>query len=169
MAVLLALLAGLVVLARTLVAATIERSSYGSIATALSTGLDSLANGSTALSAAIDNSSDHAIWHDVELVVTYGTAPVENTYVELYVLPTLAATDTEYADGTAGAPGVVPRATLLAGVFLLRNVTTAQRHILQRVEVPPGRMKYLVRNMAGQAMAASGNTLKYRPHELASA
>jgi hypothetical protein len=147
--------------------ATIERSAYGTHTDALTTGLNSLANGSTALSAAIDNSSDHFIYIDCELEVTFGTAPALNSPVELYVLPSQDGTN--YADGSAGAPGTVPAPHCLRGVFLVRNVTSAQRVILERIEVPPGLYKLLVRNMAGQSMAASGNVLAYRGHELSSA
>jgi hypothetical protein len=146
---------------------TIERSALGSATNALTTELNSLANGNTALSAAIDNSSVHALYHDLELVVTFGTAPAENTYVEVYLLPSIDGTN--YDDGTAGTPGTVPRAENLVWAALLRNVTSAQRRVKKLVEVPAGNFKYLVRNQAGQSMAASGNTLKYAAHELSSA
>lgn len=144
--------------------ATIERSAYATIGTALSTQLDGLTSGSSsAASAAIDNSATHALYHDLELAVTFGVAPADNAVVEVYLLPSVD--DTNYADGSNT---VLPRGNLLAGVFFVRNVTTAQRLALRNVEVPPGSFKYLIRNTAGQSMAASGNTLKYRPHELLS-
>jgi len=57
----------------------------------------------------------------------------------------------------------------LRGFFLCRAVTTLQRIPLEQVEVPPGLYKILIRNMAGQTMAASGNVLAYRGHEMATA
>lgn len=144
--------------------ATIELSAYGTIATALSTGLDSLANGSSAITAALDNGTDRSIWDDLELVVTFGTAPALNAPVEVYLVPSVDGTN--YADGSAT---VLPSPNLLVGTFLVRAVTTAQRVAIRKIELPPGLFKYLVRNQAGQAMAASGNTLKRRPYEMSSA
>lgn len=144
--------------------ATIERSAYGTIGTALATELNSLASGTnSAASAAIDNSASHAIYHDLELVCTFGTAPAANSAVEVYIVPSVD--DTNYADGGGS---VTPAGNLLAGVFFVRAVTTAQRVALRGVEVPPGSFKYVLRNTSGQAMAATSNTLRYRPHELLS-
>lgn len=145
--------------------ATIESSGYTAAAvTALTTELDGLANNTnSAASAAFDNATEKAIWHDLELAVTFGTAPADNSPVELYLLPSVDGTN--YPDGGGT---VTPRPNLLAGVFFMRNITTAQRHVVQRIEVPPGLFKYVLRNASGQAFSASGHTLKYRPHEMQS-
>lgn len=144
--------------------ATIELSAYGTIATALSTELNSLASGSSAITAALDNGTDKSIWDDLELVVTFGTAPALNAPVEVYLVPSVDGTN--YGDGSST---VLPSPNLLVGTFLVRAVTTAQRVAIRKVELPPGLFKYLVRNQAGQAFAASGNTLKRRPYEMSSA
>lgn len=144
--------------------ATIELSAYGTIATALSTELNSLASGSSAITAALDNGTDKSIWDDLELVVTFGTAPALNAPVEVYLVPSVDGTN--YVDGSST---VLPSPNLLVGTFLVRAVTTAQRVAIRKIELPPGLFKYLVRNQAGQAMAASGNTLKRRPYEMSSA
>lgn len=146
--------------------ATIERSGYTATAvTSLSTDLNSLANNTnSAASAAHDNATEKALWHDLELVVTFGTAPAANSPVEVYLIPSVDGTN--YADGGGT---VTPAPNLLVGVFYVRAVTTAQRVVIERVEVPPGLFKYVIRNVSGQATAATGNTLKYRPHEMSSA
>jgi hypothetical protein len=146
---------------------TIERSAYGTHTDVLTTELNSLANNSTAITAAIDNTSNHFIYIDVELEVTFGSAPTLNAGLNLYVVPSQDGTN--YADGSAGTPGTIPAPHCLRGVFLVRAVTSAQRIILERIEVPPGLYKLLLENKAGQTTAASGNVLAYRGHELSSA
>lgn len=142
--------------------ATTEKYALGSIATLLSTGLNSLANNSLAVSAAYDNtqgggSGDGYTLCDLELVVTFGTAPTANTGVSVWFL---AGPDgTNYEDGDSSTtPARLPDV-----VFPLRAVTTAQR-INRRVWLPWGLPKALLKNDGtGQAMASSGNTLKIRP------
>lgn len=141
--------------------AVTEKYLLGSISTLLSTGLNSLANNSLAISSAFDNTQgqtgDGYTLCDVELVVTFGTAPTANTGVSVWFLG--APDGTNYEDGDASTtPGRMPDA-----VFPLRAVTTAQR-IVQRVALPAGLFKALAKNDGtGQSMAASGNTLKIRP------
>jgi hypothetical protein len=141
--------------------ATTEKYLLGSQSTLLSTELNSLANNALALGSAYDNTvgqaGDGYTLCDVELVVTYGTAPTAGTGVTLWLLGTQDGTN--YEDGgTSVTPGRLPEA-----VFPLLAVTTAQR-IIRRVWLPWGKFKPLAKNDGtGQAMAASGNTLKVRP------
>ena len=127
----------------------------------LTTGLNSLANNSLAVSAAFDNTigqaGDGYILCDLELVVQYGTAPTANTGVSVWFLTSQDGTN--YEDGDASTtPARMPDC-----VFPLRAVTTAQR-IIRRCLLPYGLMKALAKNDGtGQAMAASANTLKIRP------
>lgn len=139
--------------------AVVEKYLLGTQTTLLSTGLDSLANNGLAISAEFDNTigaaGDGYTLCDVELVVTYGSAPTAG--VALWFLGTQDGTN--YEDGDAS----VTPAKLPACVFPLRAVTTAQR-IIRRVALPWGKLKALLKNDGtGQAMAASGNTLKIRP------
>ena len=141
--------------------ATTRKQLLGSQSTLLSTGLNSLANNSLAISSALDNTQGQAgdgyILCDLELVVTYGTAPSANTGVSVWFLQSQDGTN--YEDGDASTtPGKAPDI-----VFPLRAVTTAQR-IIRRVLLPEGLSKALLKNDGtGQALAASGNTLKIRP------
>lgn len=139
-----------------------DRWVLGSQATALDTGLNSLANNGLAVSAAFNNTvgqaGDGYNWCDLELVVTYGVAPTANTGVSVWLLQSQDGTN--YEDGDASVtPARAPDA-----VFPLRSVTTAQRIVVGRVPLPPGLIKVLTKNDGtGQAMAASGNTVKLRP------
>lgn len=141
--------------------ATVEKWLLGAISTLLSTGLNSLANNALAVSATFDNTvgqtGDGYTLCDVELVVTYGTAPTANTGVSVWFLGNPDGTNFEDG-GTSVTPGRLPDV-----VFPVRAVTTAQR-ITRRVWLPWGQLQALLKNDGtGQAMAATANTLKIRP------
>ena len=132
----------------------------GSQTTLLSTGLDALADNALALSAAYDNTAgaagDGSTLCDLELVVSYASAPDAGSAVVVWLLASQDGTN--YEDGgTSVTPLRIPDRA-----FPLRPVTGAQR-IIRRVAMPPGLFKALLKNDAtGEAMAASGNTLKIR-------
>lgn len=130
--------------------------------TALSTDLNSLADGSAALSSAIDNTSTLNTFMDLELVVTYGTAPAGEQACEIWVVS--SADGTNYEDGS----GSVTPARPPDAIFALRAVTSAQRIVIKMVPIPPALFKILLVNEAGQTMAASGNTVKYRRYNMQS-
>jgi len=119
-----------------------------------------LANGSADISSALDNSSDLALWEDLELVLTdFAAAPTANAAFELYLLSSVDGTN--YPDGASGAtPNVEP--TCLVGLFPVRAADAAQRLILRGVQLPPGLYKYLIINRCGQALATGTHTLKGR-------
>jgi len=131
----------------------------GTATTALSTGLNSLANNALVASSAITLSTGEPGYQrcEAEIVVTYGTAPTANTACVVWLLREVDGTN--YEDGSSTVtPSRNPDL-----VFPLRAVTTAQR-IVVTGDLPPGSFVALLRNDGtGQAMAASGNTLKLRP------
>lgn len=141
-------------------ATTFQYGTTEGVASALTTELNSLASATrSAASASIDNTpatGGNYELMDVELNVTYGTNPSAGGYVALYLLPSLDGTN--FADGAAAT---APQKALLIGVFELRASTSAQRLALTRIPLPPRKFELLVDNQAGQAMAASGNTVKY--------
>lgn len=131
----------------------------GTADTVLSTELNSLANNAlVAHATSVTVTSAGFMACQVELYVTYGTAPTVGTAVLVWFLREVDGTNFE--DGSASitplrAPDVY---------FPLRDVTTAQR-IIMDIVLPPGNFKPLVKNNGtGQSMAASGNTLKIRPY-----
>lgn len=140
-----------------------EKYIVGAIATLLSTELNSLANNSLAIGAAYNNvqaggGGDGYTLCDLELVVTFGTAPTANTGVSLWLL---AAPDgTNYEDGVDGTttPARTPDV-----VFPIRVITTTQR-ITRRVWLPWGIVRPLAKNDgSGVAMVMTGNTIRIRP------
>lgn len=132
---------------------------YGSWQTVLTTGLDSLANNSLALSAAIDPdisvSVTDALFIEVVPYVSYGSAPTANTGLSIWFIEEV---DGSYEDGDASTTPV-DAADVTVG---LRAVTGAQRK-KERAAAPNNTFKLLLKNDGtGQAMAASGNTVKIR-------
>ncbi len=127
----------------------------------LSTGLNSLANGATLLGAAIDNSSDLAIWIDFEIVLaTQGSARAAGATCSLFFVPALDGTN--YTDGDTNDES--------AFVFPLSAATTAQRKVRRGFELAPlSTQKFLFSNNTGQALAASGNSVNWRARSLTTA
>lgn len=142
--------------------ATTEKFLLGSQTTLLDTGLNSLANNGLAISATYNNTQgggagDGYTLCDLELVCNYGTAPSVNTACSVWFLATQDGTNFE--DGSA----TVTPARAADVVIPVRAVTGAQR-IIRRAWVPWGNFQALLKNDGtGQAMAATGNTLKIRP------
>lgn len=143
---------------------TIQLAPYRGVSTVMSTDLNSLAaTTGKAISAAIDNGTDLDLFDDLELAVTFGSAPIAGTLIEVYLLP--AADGSNYPDGSTS---VTPQASLYAGGFVVRAVTTAQVLVLRGVALPPGLFKYLVQNTTSQAFPSSGSTLQRNPYQLQS-
>lgn len=143
-----------------------------SIASLMTTELNSLATANGALGTEYDNATNLYMYGLFELVVTYGTNPTAGSTVDLYLIT--APDGTNYSDNTTGASGAAP-ATAYVGGFPLRAVTTAQRVQLggpgfqAMIQLPPVKFKAFLLNRAGQTMAASGNTLKMVPYRVQSA
>lgn len=127
------------------------------IASALTTELNSLANGSyTAASAAIDNETGLYEYMGAELALASLT-PTGTPSASLFLVESLDGTN--YADGGGS---VVPANESLIGTFSLSTGVGAKRRILSKILIPPFPFKLIVLNNAGVALAASGNTLKVR-------
>lgn len=135
----------------------------GTVATALDTGLNSLADDANALSAEIDNSGTSDLWlfDDLEWHhATLGYTPSAGAVIEVYLIQReLDGTGYEDGDGS-----IDPPASNLVGVFNIRASTAAQTHILRQIPIPGDRFKYLVINKTGGTLPSSGNTLKRKPY-----
>jgi hypothetical protein len=139
--------------------ATVKHGSYGTITSALTTELNSLANATTSsASSAIDNTTDLHLFHDLTLTIaTQGVARSSGSTVEVYMAPALDGTNYDDVHETTAE---------LVAVFSLDAATTARQATRRDIPVPPGLWKYFVRNRTGQAFAASGNILEYRAHSV---
>jgi hypothetical protein len=127
------------------------------IQTPISTGLNSLANNARVVSATITSTREH--YADAELLLTFAVSPAANGYVSLYLLPTLDGTN--FADGDAS---IVPASNMQVGSFLPQINTNAQRLAIRQIILPAVNYRWLIWNRAGQALAASGNTLRTRTY-----
>jgi len=132
---------------------------YDSIATALSTDLNSLANGSLAISSAIDFTAsgvDRKKYMDVEIyLASVNLSGVTNPAIYVWLLARSDGTNYEDGDGST-TPARPPDK-----VVPLRVVNGAQRVFTRFILTVPDYGKILVKNAAGAALAASGNTVKY--------
>ncbi len=133
------------------------------------TELNSLANNAAVLGVEYDNSVNLYEAGLFELNVTISPAPTANAALELYLVP--APDGTNYDDG--GAAGPVAQLNTYVGSFVVRAVTTAQKMTLglpgalgspSLILLPPTKFKGLLYNKSGQALPASGSTLKFVPY-----
>lgn len=143
---------------------TTNHKAYTQTATnALTTGLDSLANNTnSAASAAIDNTTNLDLFMDIELILAaQGSARSSGAYVAVYMAASL--------DGGTNFADAHETTAQLVATFPLDAATTARRCMATDIPIPPGQFKLFVRNATGQAFAASGSSLRYRTHSIATA
>jgi len=136
------------------------------VQTYLSTELNALADGGNKPGAAIDNQTDgtNDLYASLELyLAAQGSARDAGATVDVYLLPSVDGTNYCY-----GSDSDDPPATAYVGSFVLDAATAARYATLHNLPVPPLRFKLLLVNNTGQALAAAGNTLKYRLHSLES-
>jgi hypothetical protein len=132
--------------------------------TMLDTGLNSLASGSAAVSGtAFDNSpgTNGYLWADFELVIAaQGSNRSASPYLEVYIEPA--------PDGTNHATD----ANLDAYTFSFNpsaSALAAQRLTVTGVPIPACKFHVRLKNVTGQALANSGNTVKIFPTRLQTA
>jgi len=141
---------------------TVKWEAPQSLANILTTELNSLASATlSAAGAELDNSTGLYLFADFVLSVTYGTNPTAGGYVALYL--------TEALDGSTHSDVERELTSQLVGSFPLRATTSAQKIVLRGVQLPPFKIKPYVDNQAGQAMAASGNTLAWARYNVQAA
>jgi hypothetical protein len=138
---------------------------YAAVATVMTTELNAIAaTTGKAISAAQDNSTDLALWADLELSVDFVSAPTANTVIELYLVPSIDG-GTTYADGSSS---IVPQAALYVGGFVVRNTTALQIMVIRSIVLPPGFYKWLIQNTTNQAFPATGSTLRMATYAMQS-
>lgn len=139
---------------------THKRNYSGSPATQLSTGLNSLSNGS-AVESAPYTVPDGVEEVTLEAVIASTAAAVAaGGYLAVWVLRSIDGGST-YEDGSAS---VIPSRFPDAIILLTSGITTAQRKSTL-CSVSPGLVKFLLQNNAGASatLASSGNTLQSIP------
>lgn len=132
--------------------------------------LDSLTDNEwTDLSDEIDNSSTKYRFIDLELVLGSAAFTGSDAGMEIYIVPTIDGTN--YPDWTGNTTSDAPEQVHYFAAFLPLKASTAARRVASssqsRIDVPNGKFKFGVRNRANVTLAASGNTLSWRPHSTA--
>lgn len=144
--------------------ATTKHKAYrATVANALTTEMNSLANnGNTAASATIDNTTNLDLYHDLTLNVAAQAANrTAGASIVVYLIMALDGTTFDATNETTAE---------VVAVFPLDGSQSAARQLTRRdIPIPPGLFKYFVRNITGQTLAASGNILEYRAHSVETA
>lgn len=152
---------------------TLQTSGYqaaaSSVAWAAGQDLDSLTDNEwTDLSDAIDNSTNKYIMADLEIVLGSAAFTGTDSLIEIYIVPSVDGTN--YGDWTGNVTtDEQENNKYYVGSVTTSGATAAQRMTLRDVKLPPGLYKYGFRSRAGVSLAASGNTVKWRPHSYADA
>lgn len=139
--------------------ASVTLKAYGTIASALTTELNALADSTnTVAGPAYDNSSLLDLYCDIELVLALqGSARSAGATVDVFMVTRVDGTN--YGD-------INHQTAELVASFPLDAATTARRAVARDVPLPPERVEFFARNRTGQALAATLNTVKIRPHSL---
>ena len=136
---------------------TIQFSSYPGLTSYLTTELNSLANGSRKLGAALDTTQATHMAVELDLAAQ-GSARSAGAQVEVYLLKSLdGGTDYDY-----GSDSLDPPLSTLVAVLPLDAATTAR--VVTAMFALPGDLpfsKLLLKNSTGQAFAASATTFSY--------
>ena len=127
------------------------------IASALTTELDALANGSaSAASAAIDNTTTCDTHIDVTVTLaTQGSARSAGATVAVYIIYALDGTNYDRAVAATAEPLVV----------LPYDAATTATQSTRTGIIRPGLFKLLAVNNTGQALGATGNLVEYRTYK----
>lgn len=143
-------------------ATTTHKAYTQSIANALTTELNSLANNTnSSASSAIDNSTNLDLFMDLELVIDTTSSRTAGGGIGVYMVSRVDGTNFGDVNETTAS---------LVAFFPLDAATTARRATRRDIPIPPEQFKLFARNTAtGITLAASANTLKYRTHSITTA
>lgn len=146
---------------------TLKQSGYLATETAITFSgtqqLNSLINDEyTDLSDEIDNSTNKYFSVDLRFVLASAAFNLADSGLEIYLIPTV--------DGTTYPTWVGNSTTdqqsnfgFYVGFVYTTGTTAAQNMVLMGVPLPPGKYKWAVRNRGNVTLAASGNTIYWRP------
>lgn len=148
----------------------LKLSPYKGVTSVMTTELNALAlTSGKAISAAQSNAGDGLdastggdLFADLELKVTFASAPTAGTVVELYLLASIDG-GTTYPDGSTT---VLPQSSSYVGGFAVRAVNTAQIMVVRGIALPPDYYKYLVQNTTNVAFPATGSTLRENAYQI---
>jgi len=122
----------------------------------------------TDLSDEIDNSTD--LYESVDLRLVLASASFvtpSDCGIEVFLIPTVDGTNYPTWTGNT-TTDQVHNNPFFVGYIPLTGTTAAQAGVLMDVPLPDGKYKWAVRSRANVSLAASGNTLYWRPHSIQS-
>lgn len=128
--------------------------------------IDSLADNEwTDLSDEVDNGTNKYAFADLDLVLGSAAFTGADAGIEVYIVPSVDGTN--YPDWTGNSTSDAPEQAHYFVAFLPLKASTAARRVVSSsqsaIELPNGKFKFGLRSRANVALAASGNTLYYRP------
>lgn len=119
----------------------------------------------TDLSDEIDNSTNLYAFADLELVLGSAAFTGTDSSIEVYIVPTLDGTN--YPDWTGNSTSDAPEQSHYYVTLLPLKAATAAKRVVSssqaEIQLPNGKFKFGLRSRANVTLAASGNTLSYRP------
>lgn len=119
----------------------------------------------TDLSDEIDNGTNKYPYADIEIVLGSAAFTGTDAGVEVYIVPSLDGTN--FGDWTGNTTTDQPGQGHYFVAFLPIIGTTAAKRVVSsaqaQIELPQGKFKFGVRSRANVSLAASGNTLSWRP------
>ncbi len=119
----------------------------------------------TDLSDEVDNTTNLYAFADLDLALGSAAFTGTDSGVEVYVVPTVDGTN--YPDWSGNSTSDAPQQVHYFVAFLPLTASTAARRVVSSsqaaIELPQGKFKFGIRSRANVTLAASGNTLYYRP------
>jgi len=119
----------------------------------------------SALSGEIDNSTNGYMLMDIEVVLAsadFTTPGGADMAIEVYIVPSIDGTNyPDYIE--AGVAESQENNQYFVGSVTVHSVNAAFNGSIRGVEVPIGKWKLGVRNRANRTLAATLNTIKWRP------
>jgi hypothetical protein len=123
----------------------------------------------TDLSDEIDNSTNKYRLADLDLILGSANFIATDPGIEVYVVPTVDGTT--YPTWTGNTTSDAPENQRYFACWLPLKVQNAAQRVVSPTDIPialpQGKFKFGVRSRANVSLAASGNTLYYRPHTVA--
>ena len=147
-------------------APTVSLTSY------LTTTLNSLADDTIDIGAAINNETNLCTYMDLEVMLASADFSAQtNPAIYIYMFESIdGGTDFDTNEDAVSASTDVPTADKICAIMPFRVDTGAEAKVMIKsmIPIPPGRFKLGFRNVTGMALAASGNTMSYRTYNMQS-
>lgn len=126
--------------------------------------LDSAVNNEwTDLADELDNSSEKALFEDLEIVLASAAFTGIGSAIKVYLVPSLDGTN--YPNWTGNVSTEEPEnEQYYVGEVATSQATAAQRMVLRDVPLPNGKYRYAFRNASGVTLAGSSNSVNRRRH-----